>query len=195
MTEYPSTAPSWRVVSCDPVPGFSPSVGRYVAQLSETRQELLRYTPNLSPEQLSWHPDDQTESIGTQLLHVAAIEWSWVFEEIFQRSSDEYDGWEEALPLRVGLPQVEGKSLPYFVDRLDRVRDEILAALGGLTDDDLSRTVASPQEPGAESPSEVYTIDWVLFHLVHHEAHHAGQIELLVRLLPDFAASSKAPAC
>src|SRR5262245_37778488 len=106
-----------RVISCDPVPGFTPGIGRYVAQLATTRAELLRYTPGLSPEQLSWHPDDQTESIGTQLLHVAAIEWSWVFEEIFQRSSDEYDGWEEALPLRVGMPQVEGKPLSYYVDQ------------------------------------------------------------------------------
>jgi uncharacterized damage-inducible protein DinB len=178
-----------KVVSCDPVPGFSPQIGRYVAQLTETRDELLRYATTLTPEQLSWHPTDNTESIGTQLLHVAVIEWSWVFEEIFQRPDTDYDGWEEALPLRLGLPQVQGKPITYFTDRLERVRNEALGALKGLTDDDLARVVSTPVPEGAEPPKEVFTIDWVLFHLVHHEAHHAGQIELLVRLLPTDSSS------
>jgi uncharacterized damage-inducible protein DinB len=169
------------VVSCDPAPGFSPRIGRYVSQLAETRQELLRHTASLTPDQLSWHPNEQVESIGTQLLHVAAIEWSWSLEDIFGRPAEEYDGWEEALPIRLSLPQVRGKPLAYYTDRLDRVRQEVLQALRGLTDEDLSRLVpVAPPEPVAE----VYTADWALFHLVHHEAHHAGQVELMVRLLP-----------
>src|SRR5688500_4301173 len=98
-----------RIVSCDPAPGFSPRVGRYVAQLAEIRRDLLSLAADLTPDQLSWHPNDRVESIGTQLLHIAAIEWSWVFEDIFHRPGEEYDGWEEALPLRLGLPQVSGK--------------------------------------------------------------------------------------
>jgi uncharacterized damage-inducible protein DinB len=184
MSDSHLAMPETRIVSCDPVPGYSPGIGRYVAQMTETRQELLRPTSNLTPEQLSWHPDEQTESIGTQLLHVAAIEWSWVFEEIFQRPDTDYDGWEEALPIRLSIPQVEGKPLSYYLDRVIRVREEVLVALRGLTDDDLKRVVSTPQPPGADPPKELFTIDWILFHIVHHEAHHAGQIELLVRLLP-----------
>jgi uncharacterized damage-inducible protein DinB len=170
-----------RIVLCDPVPGYSPRVGRYVAQLGEIRQDLLRQTANLTPAQLSWYPNDRVESIGTQLLHVAAIEWSWIFEDIFGRPDEEYDGWEEALPIRVGLPQVRDKPPAYFTDRLARVREEALTALRGLSDDDLSRLV--PKTP-AEPVAEKFTIDWVLFHLVDHEAHHAGQVELMIRLLP-----------
>ena len=182
-TDAAGAAPaSSRVVNCDPAPGFSPRIGRYVSQLAETRQDLLRQAANLTPDQLSWHPNEQVESIGTQLLHVAAIEWSWIFEDIFGRPGEEYDGWEEALPIRLGLPQVRGQPLAYFTDRLDRVRQGMRQALRDLTDDDLSRHV--PTAP-AEPVTEVFTVDWVLFHLVHHEAHHAGQVELMVRLLPD----------
>lgn len=175
-----------RVTTCGPVPGFSPGIGRYVAQLTETRQELLRQVAGLTPEQLSWHPNEQTESIGTQLLHVAAIEWSWVFQEIGRRPDEDYDGWEEALPIRLGLPQVSGRSLSYYTDRLDRVRQEVLAKLRELTDEDLARLVADASPPPGTEPGSVerFSIDWILFHLVHHEAHHAGQVELLVRLLP-----------
>ena len=52
---------------CEPPPGFSPGIGRYVAQLTETRAEWLRQVAGLTPAQLSWYPDDETESIGTQL--------------------------------------------------------------------------------------------------------------------------------
>jgi uncharacterized damage-inducible protein DinB len=180
-TKSPLDEPAREVLSCEPAPGFSPRIGRYVTQLAETRQELLRYLDGLSPEQLSWYPAEDVESIGTQLLHVAAIEWSYVFEDIFGRPGEEYDGWEEALPLRLGLPQVAGKPLAYFTERLEQVRRDALDALRGLSDDDLSRIV--PEQP-AEPGTPVYTIDWTLFHLVHHEAHHAGQVELLVRILP-----------
>lgn len=173
------------ITRCDPVPGFSPGIGRYVAQLTETRRGLLSQIADLTPDRLSWHPNDQTESIGTQLLHVAAVEWSWVFEEIGRRSGAEYDGWEEAMPLRQGLPQVSGQPLSYYTERLDRVRRDVLDALRELTDEDLPRLVpdASPP-PGAEPGSHLFSIDWILFHLVHHEAHHAGQVELLARLQP-----------
>jgi uncharacterized damage-inducible protein DinB len=184
MSEKQPIPQTPRRVSCDPVPGYGPQIGRYVAQLAETREELLRNARSLTPAQLSWHPDANTESIGTQLLHVAAIEWSWVFEEIFQRPDTDYDGWEEALPLRLGIPQVQGQPLSYFTERLDRVRNDVIDALKTLKDEDLPRLVSTPVADGAAPPKEVYTIDWILFHIVHHEAHHAGQLELLVRMLP-----------
>jgi uncharacterized damage-inducible protein DinB len=179
MDETEAPAPEQpRITSCDPIPGFSPGIGRYVAQLGETRREVLSQIGALTPNQLNWHPNEQTESIGTQILHIAAIEWSWVFEDIFQRPASDYDGWDEALPLRLGLPQVRDRPLSYFTDRLNRVRRDVLDALRGLADDDLPRLI--PGEGG-----HLFSIDWILFHLVHHEAHHAGQIELLVQLLPE----------
>jgi uncharacterized damage-inducible protein DinB len=176
-----ATGRSRTVISCDPPPGFSPGIGRYVAQLTETRQELLRQVEGLTPAQLSWHPNDLVESIGTQLLHVAAIEWSWIFEDIFGRPGEEYTGWEEALPIRLGLPQVVGRPLEEYLATLDQVRRDAFEALRGLTDEDLPKL--RPEHP-SEPDDRQYTIDWVLFHLVQHEAHHAGQVELMVRVLP-----------
>ena len=179
------TAAQPLVTDLDVPPGFSPGIGRYVAQLAEIRAELLGHVEGLDPAQLAWHPDDRTESIGTQLLHVAAIEWSWTVEDIFGRPDSDYDGWEAAFPLRVGAPQVTGQPLSFFTDRLERVRQEVLDALRGLSDADLPRLVGeAPPAEGEEPRSRLYSIDWILFHLVHHEAHHAGQVELLVRLMP-----------
>ena len=180
------TAANPEITTCDPVEGYSPQVGRYVAQLNEVRHFLKEEINGLTIEQLDWHPDDNTESIGTQLLHLDAIEWSWMHEDIFGTPSDDYPGnWSEALPLRVGVPQVEGRPLQWYVDKLDATREESLRILRGFTDDDLKRLVGEAEtEPGVEKRSRLYTIDWIIWHILQHEAAHVGQIELLRRLGP-----------
>src|SRR6476619_1333867 len=90
------TAANPRIVTCDPVAGYSPQIGRYVAQLTEVRQDLLYELKDLTPAQLDWHPDEQTESIGTLLLHLDAVEWSWIYEDIFGTDGEAYPGeWAE----------------------------------------------------------------------------------------------------
>jgi uncharacterized damage-inducible protein DinB len=186
MTTDPPTAANPRIVTCDPVPGFAPQIGRYVAQLTEVRQDLLNEVAGLTAAQLEWHPDDQTESIGTLLLHLDGVEWSWMHEDIFGAAADEYPGrWPEAMPIRAGAPQVTGRPPAAYLEPLARTRAETLTILRGFTDADLSRLVgeAAPQ-PGRERRSVLYTIDWIIWHVLEHEALHVGQIELLRRLGP-----------
>jgi uncharacterized damage-inducible protein DinB len=180
------TAANPKITTCDPVEGYAPQVGRYVAQLAEVRGDLREQVSGLSVEQLDWHPDEQTESIGTQLLHLDAIEWSWMHEDIFGTPSDDYTGdWSEALPIRVGVPQVTGRPVEWYLEKLDATREETLRILRGFTDEDLARLVGEAEtEPGVEKRSRLYTIDWIIWHVLQHEAAHVGQIELLARLGP-----------
>src|SRR5689334_19897077 len=106
MSDHP-TAANPRIVNCDPVSGFSPQIGRYVAQLAEIRRDFDEQVSGLTVAQLDWHPDEQTESIGTHILHLAAVEWSWMHEDIFGTPDTAYPGsWEEAMPIRRHVPQV-----------------------------------------------------------------------------------------
>jgi uncharacterized damage-inducible protein DinB len=181
------TAANPRITTCDPVEGYSPQVGRYVAQLTEVRHDLKRETEGLSIRQLDWHPNEQTESIGTQLLHLDAVEWSWMHEDIFGTPSNDYTGvWEEAMPIRVGVPQVSGKPLAWYLQKLDATREETLRILRTFTDDDLKRLVGEAEtEPDVERRSHLYTIDWIVWHVLQHESAHLGQIELLRRIGPN----------
>ena len=182
------TAANPKITTCDPIEGYSPQIGRYVAQLNEVRRNLKEESEGLTIEQLDWHPDDATESIGTQLLHLDAVEWSWMHEDIFGTPSDNYPGeWPEAMPIRVGVPQVQGRSPQWYMDKLDATREETLRILRGFTDSDLSRLVGEAEtEPGVEKRSRLYTIDWIIWHVLQHEAAHVGQIELLRRLGPGY---------
>jgi uncharacterized damage-inducible protein DinB len=180
------TAANPRIVTCDPVAGYSPQVGRYVAQLTEVRADLLHELEGLTVEQVDWHPDEQTESIGTLLLHLDAVEWSWVNQDIFGAGDDAYPGsWDEAMPIRVGAPQVQGRPLETYLEQLAATRARTLEVLRGFTDADLARQVGEGEPPrGMEPRSVLYTIDWIIWHIIEHEATHVGQVELLRRLAP-----------
>ena len=129
------TAANPRIVTCDPVAGYSPQVGRYVAQLDEVRNDLLHELEDLTIEQIDWHPDEQTESIGTLLLHLDAVEWSWIHQDIFGAGDDAYPGsWDEAMPIRVGVQQVQGRPLEAYLEQLTATRARTLEVLRGFTD-------------------------------------------------------------
>ena len=167
-----------RLVSLEHRAGLSPRIASYYAQLEDVRRETKRYVEGLSPPKLSWSPHSTVESIGTQLLHIAGVERSWIGEDIERRPMGEE--WALAFPLRVNLPQVEGEPLEYFLEKLDAVREETRHTLSRLTDDDLAREIRTLDSgPDADS----YTIEWILYHLIEHEAHHRGQIALMKRLL------------
>ncbi len=183
MTDQP-TAAHPRIITCDPVAGYTPQVGRYVAQLAEVRRDLHDQLAGLTQAQLDWHPDAQTESIGTLLLHLDAVEWSWMHQDISGAPDEAYLGsWDEAMPIRAGVPQMRGRPLERYVDQLGATRGETLRLLAGFTDADLPRLVGeAPPPPEREARSELYTIDWIIWHVIEHEATHVGQVELLKRL-------------
>ncbi len=187
-----STAANPKITTCDPVEGYAPQVGHYVVQMTEVRRHLTEELAQLSQEQLDWHPDEETESIATLLLHIDAVEWSWIHEDILGRPSEEYPGeWSEAMPIRCDVPQVTGRPVEWYMDKLNRTRERTLEILRGFADTDLARLVGeSEPASGEEKRSRLYTIDWIIWHLIEHEAAHVGQIELLRRIGPQQADKS-----
>ncbi|HWR81731.1 MAG TPA: DinB family protein [Candidatus Deferrimicrobium sp.] len=173
---------SKRTLIVQPAAGYPPRIGTYLAMLDDVRRRTKRYVEGLSAEQLSWHPQPNVESIGTLLLHIAATEFSYIQEDIIRRPMGEE--WLIAYPIRFGRPQVTGEQLPFYLRRLDDVREETCKLLLGFSDDDLNRLI-SPLDPGDSTSGPVeYSIEWILYHLVEHEAHHKGQIAVMKRLLP-----------
>ena len=163
------------------VPGFVPKVGQFVAQLEDVRRQLKKYVEGLTPEQLSWFPNPKVESIGTLLLHIAAVECSWIGEDIMRRPMA--DDWKIAFPIRFGIPQITGQPLDFYLKTLDAVREQTKKDLATLHEDDLPRLI-TPLDPGDPSSTMKFTTEWILYHVIEHEAHHKGQIAVTKRLLP-----------
>jgi uncharacterized damage-inducible protein DinB len=122
---------------------------------------------------VDWSPPGE-QSLGSLLYHMAAIEASWLYEEALGRP------WPPAVktmfphPVRADdgrLTAVTGESLDDHWARLEEVRRRLLAAYQTMTLEDFRRVRALPEYD--------VTPEWVLHHLMQHEAEHRGQIAAL----------------
>ncbi|HUU79624.1 MAG TPA: DinB family protein [candidate division Zixibacteria bacterium] len=155
---------------------LSPKISSYYSQMREVRNRLINIINDLPDFVLDYTPDENiVESIGTLLLHIAAVEWSWIFEDI-DKKEFKFEEWKYAFPLRqeVKLPQLKGEKKEFYLNKLEKVRLEVYKRLMAFNDDDLDVFIISE--------GRKYSIEWILFHIIEHESLHIGQILLLKRL-------------
>lgn len=162
----------------EPLPGYSPTIGRLVGMLTYARQTLLAAVEGLSREELDHLHDARSNAIGALLAHAAAVErWYQVltFEER-EPSANEAAAWSAALDLgEEGRRQLRGRELPSYVDELARTRQITLAALARRDDAWLENPLVAAPELNAH---------WAWFHVAEDEINHRGQIRWLRARLP-----------
>ena len=160
----------------DALPGYAGEIGRWLWMMEEVRRYTLKTIHGLGQEVIDWEgPAGDENSIGTLLYHVALVEIDWLY---FDLRGVPYPGPVAALfphPDRAGkrLTPVRSVLLKDHLDRLDRSRRVFLAELSSMSVEDWHR----PRSP-AGTDYEV-TPEWVVFHLVEHEARHAEQMRFL----------------
>ncbi len=155
---------------------LSPRISLWFSMMREVRKRLLKKLEPLSDEEIDYTPDERKiETIGTLLLHIAGVEWGWIFQDLDGKEMD-FEKWKHGFALlpNVDLPQLKGKGKEFYLNRLSEVREEVDQRLKRLQDDDLDRIVTFE--------GEEHSIEWILFHLVEHEAMHVGQISVLSRM-------------
>jgi uncharacterized damage-inducible protein DinB len=159
-----------------PLDGYTPEVGRWVWALEDTRAETARLLAGLAPTTLDWIAPEGGNSIGSLLYHVALIEMDWLYTEVLE----DHEPWPadlqalfplEARDAQQRLSAVAGESLATHLDRLRRVRARLLDVFRGMDAAEFRRS----------RRLERYDVmpEWVLHHLIQHEAEHRGHIGLL----------------
>lgn len=154
----------------DPLDGYDPLVGMFLAMCEDTRRRTLRDLADLDPAVLDRSAPGSPNSIGTLLYHVAAIELDWLYADLLERDFPAETGdW-----FPVDVREENGRLTP-VVEALDRhlarlawVRSRLRDELRGVTAADLERSHGSADDPSGGS--------WILHHVMQHEAEHRGQI-------------------
>jgi uncharacterized damage-inducible protein DinB len=129
------------------------------------RARTRRVVTCIPPDRTEWTHHPGAFTLGDLVRHLATIERYMYAETVAGRPS-RYAG--------CGRELAEGYDamLAYF-DRLDQ---EARAIIGALTDADLKRKCRTP------AGSEITTWKW-LRAMCEHEAHHRGQIYLMLTML------------
>jgi uncharacterized damage-inducible protein DinB len=162
-----------RRLTLDSAQAPAPEVARWLAALGDCRRRTLEALEGVSDADLD-RQGVSGNSIGSLLYHIAAIEGDWLFTEIledrkpFPESLFPYDVREEG----GRLSPVTGMSLADHLDRLGTVRSLILGELREMDPEEFHRVRSLPDYDVAP--------DWVLHHLMQHEAEHRAQIAELM---------------
>ena len=155
---------------------LSPKLAELFSMLTETRKRLFEEIEGLTQEQLDFTPAlTKIETIGTLLFHICAVEFSWIYEDIFHEEMI-YEEWKYAFALRETLspPQLTEQPLSFYIQKLTNLRARLYNTLCKMNDEDLKKVIHSGKNN--------YTIYWILYHLNQHESVHIGQINFLKRL-------------
>jgi uncharacterized damage-inducible protein DinB len=167
-----------RSVRLEPLPGYTPTIGRLVGILLYARQTTLTAVEGLSIADLDHLQDDASNSIGALLAHIAAVERGYqhiVFDER-PPTAEETAALEPALTLGAEARRLlRGRSLEHYVHELAEARRITLAGLASRDDEWLEQSLRAAPAMNAH---------WAWFHVAEDEISHRGQIRWLRARLP-----------
>jgi uncharacterized damage-inducible protein DinB len=141
------------------------SIATFLDYWDKVRQRTRRVAESIPPDRLEWTYRPGRFTLGDLVRHLATIERYMYAETVAGRTS-RYPGC--ARELADGYEAVLGL--------LDRLGAESRDIFGALTDADLQRKCHTP----AGTP--ITTWKW-LRAMVEHEAHHRGQMYLMLGML------------
>ncbi len=190
-----ATAPNWTQASIaapfpdkglyqlGPMEGYSMHIGTLLSSMNMMRAWVVEGVKNLTVEQLDFQLDDQSNSIGAMLLHLAATEKYYqlnTFDEMEWGTWSEEIKSEWDIPMGLGASareKIKGYNIEYYLTKMAEVREHTKKEFAKRDDDWIMKS-----EPffGGE-PTNNYC-KW--FHVCEHESNHNGQIKMIKKRMP-----------
>jgi uncharacterized damage-inducible protein DinB len=153
-----------------------PLIAFYLGMLEACRRDTKASINGMNAELLYWREADKDSSIGDLLYHIALVEADWLFTDILQEPIPEHIANDLSHEDRDNLGRlihIGQETAVALLSRLDAVRSELKTSYSTMDCADFRRLRHLPRYD--VSP------EWVLHHLLQHEAEHRGQINLLKR--------------
>ena len=166
-----------------PKEGYTPEIGTLLSTMTMMREWVIRNVKDLTAEELDFQIDEQSNSIGGMLLHLAATERYYqlnTFDELKWGTWNEEIKKEWDLPMNLGKKgreQIKGHEIGYYLSKLEEVREITKKEFAKRGDDSLNKT-----EPFFEEQPTNNYCKW--FHVCEHESNHNGQIKFIKKRLP-----------
>ncbi|QKS48929.1 DUF664 domain-containing protein (plasmid) [Paenibacillus cellulosilyticus] len=139
------------------------------------RHTTVETVRGLSTEELDCVYDEQSNSIGSLLMHFAAVEYAYQVSTFEERelNEEELARWGAALELGdAGRARIKGHELEYYIAALDEVRETTHELFRGKTDEWLYEE----RDFWYNRQANFY---FMWFHVFEDEINHRGQIRWL----------------
>ena len=157
-----------------------------IYELEDIRKVLLKGVDHLTKEQLFTPPVPGEFPIGAYLMHFAEVDLGWLktlSEDTVEISDDiknrsYYNSWYDAWGEDKGEPPTEALEVQAYFDTMAETRKMLLDYINTMTDDDLEKEVTRTHD----GKDYKFIKKWIIYHLIEHEAHHRGQMFMLLRM-------------
>ncbi|PYZ97447.1 hypothetical protein CR205_02285 [Alteribacter lacisalsi] len=147
--------------------------------LIETREKLLEMIDEVDDGDLYYQTQGLPAPAG-YLLHLAQVELFWNKVVLQQGSVSDEDRQRFHFQEKQEISAPEGKDKSWFLARLGEVRMLTREHYMKMSDIEFKRPALEVKLKGEMvrcSP------EWVLYHLIDHEAYHRGQVALIFRMM------------
>lgn len=166
-----------------PMEGYSPHVGALLSSMNMMRAWVVYQVKDLTVEQLDFQVDDQSNSIGAMLWHLAATEKYYqlnTFDKMSWGSWSKEIKQEWDLPMNLGekgRDKIKGHPIDFYLEKLESVREVTKAEFAKRDDDWLMES-----EPFFQNQPTNNYAKW--FHVCEHESNHNGHIKFIKKRFP-----------
>ncbi|UVI28020.1 DinB family protein [Paenibacillus spongiae] len=157
------------------ITGYPPQISRLLSMMNYARHTTLQAVHGLKAEQLDALIDEDSNSIGALLLHMAAVETAYQAQTFEDRelTEDEMAEWGPALQLgEEGRRAIRGHDLDYYLQRLSDVRNRTLDLFRTVPDEWLEQE----EDFWYNKPANYY---FMWYHVFEDEINHRGQIRFI----------------
>ena len=166
-----------------PRAGFSPHIGTLLSMMTWMRTTILYPVNGMTKEELDYVHDENSNSIGAMLLHLAATER---FYQVHTFENKKWGDWSEQDKKRFGVAMglgdegrksIKGNNLDFYLSALKEVRANTISEFKKRDD----QWLLSVDENWGWGPTNNYC-KW--FHVCEHESNHNGQIKYIKSRIP-----------
>ncbi|GGO05957.1 DinB family protein [Saccharibacillus kuerlensis] len=155
------------------LPDYPEEIGRQLWMMEDVRRDLLHKLQDVTQEELDTPLDDNLSTIASLLYHIAEVETSWLYFDLLEQKklAPHIEPWfpRSARSESGEIYSPPGESLEDHLNRLSVVRSDFLEKLRSVDLEDWRTFRSLPGEYDV-------TPEWIVYHLIEHEAHHRGQI-------------------
>ncbi len=172
-----------RINIIGPRDGFSPQIGTLLSMMTWMRDIILWPVKEMSVEELDFILDENSNSIGAMLLHLAATERFYQVHTFEGKkwgdfSKEDLDRFDLAMNLGdEARKTIKGNNLDFYLSALEEVRANTISEFKKRDD----VWLMSVDEEWPWGPTNNYC-KW--FHVCEHESNHNGQFKYIKSRLP-----------
>jgi len=166
-----------------PREGFSLHVGTLLSMMTWMRMVILYPVKDMSVEQLDFLLDENSNSIGAMLLHLAATERFYQIHTFEGKkwgdfSKEDLSRFDVAMKLGdEARKTIKGNNLDFYLSALEEVRGNTIKEFKKRDD----KWLFSIDEEWSWGPTNNYC-KW--FHVCEHESNHNGQFKYIKSRIP-----------